>query len=49
VVPWGKSEGAPLGQVVRGSVPFLFLLLAGAVIIVAFPQIALWLPTVWVG
>lgn len=49
VVPWGKSEGAPLGQVVRGSVPFFFLLLAGAVIVVAFPQIALWLPTVWVG
>jgi len=41
--------GAPLGQVVRGSVPFLFLLLTGAAIIVTFPQIALWLPSIWVG
>jgi len=41
--------GAPLGQVVRGAVPFLFLLLTGAASIVTFPQIALWLPSVWVG
>jgi C4-dicarboxylate transporter, DctM subunit len=39
--------GAPLGQVVRGSVPFLCLLLIGAALIVAFPGIALWLPSVW--
>ncbi|MBI2553524.1 MAG: TRAP transporter large permease, partial [Candidatus Rokubacteria bacterium] len=41
--------GAPLGQVVWGSVPFLFLLLAGATIIVVFPQIALWFPSLWGG
>ncbi|MBI4590536.1 MAG: TRAP transporter large permease, partial [Candidatus Rokubacteria bacterium] len=41
--------GAPLGQVVWGSMPFLFLLLMGAAIIVAFPQIAIWLPSVWLG
>lgn len=41
--------GAPLGQVVWGSIPFLFLLLAGAVTLVVFPQIALWLPSIWVG
>lgn len=41
--------GAPLGQVVWGSVPFLFFLLSGAVVIVAFPEIALWLPSVWLG
>lgn len=37
--------------VLWGTVPFLFLflLLAGAAIIVAFPQIALWLPSIWVG
>lgn len=39
--------GAPLGQVVRGSLPFLVLLVAGAAALVAFPQIALWLPTAW--
>lgn len=41
--------GAPLGQVVWGSIPFLFLLLAGAVTLVVFPQIALWLPSIWIG
>jgi len=41
--------GAPLGQVVWGSVPFLVLLLSGAVILIAYPQLALWLPTVWLG
>jgi C4-dicarboxylate transporter DctM subunit len=36
--------GASLGQVIRGSVPFFVLLLIGAALIVACPQIALWLP-----
>jgi C4-dicarboxylate transporter DctM subunit len=41
--------GASLGQVIRGSVPFFALLLVGAALIVAFPQIALWLPAQWGG
>jgi tripartite ATP-independent transporter DctM subunit len=41
--------GAPLGQVVWGSLPFLLLLLAGAAILVAYPPLALWLPTAWLG
>ena len=39
--------GASLGQVIRGSLPFFVLLLVGAALIVAFPQIALWLPARW--
>lgn len=39
--------GAPLGQVVRGSWPFLVLLVAGAALLVAVPEVALWLPSVW--
>lgn len=39
--------GAPLGQVVWGSLPFLMLLVAGAAVLVAFPELALWLPALW--
>ena len=36
--------GAPLGQVARGSVPFLLILLGAGVLLVLFPGLALWLP-----
>lgn len=36
--------GASLAQVIQGSGPFFVLLLLGAALTVAFPQIALWLP-----
>jgi tripartite ATP-independent transporter DctM subunit len=41
--------GAPLSDVIRGSVPFLLLLLALGLLLVFFPQIALWLPSFWIG
>jgi C4-dicarboxylate transporter, DctM subunit len=37
--------GAPLRQVIEGSFPFLLILLAGAVFLVVFPSLALWLPS----
>ncbi|MFQ5829850.1 MAG: TRAP transporter large permease [Candidatus Methylomirabilia bacterium] len=43
------ATGARLGQVVWGSIPFLGLLLFGAALIVVYPQIALWLPSLWIG
>lgn len=36
---------APLGEIVRGSWPYVVLLIAGLFIVWAFPQLALWLPT----
>lgn len=36
--------GASLGQVARGSVPFLLILLGAGVLLVLFPDLALWLP-----
>jgi C4-dicarboxylate transporter DctM subunit len=33
-----------LGDVIRGAVPFVFILLLSLIILTAFPQIALWLP-----
>jgi len=34
-----------VSEVARGSLPFVFLLLLGVVILIIFPQIALWLPS----
>ena len=41
--------GAPLGEVIRGSVPFLLLLLLLGLLLVVFPRLALWLPSFWIG
>ena len=37
--------GRPIGFVARNSIPFMIILLIGLVLITAFPQIALWLPS----
>lgn len=36
--------GAPLGEVARGTLPFMVLLLAGILLMAVFPQTVLWLP-----
>jgi tripartite ATP-independent transporter DctM subunit len=41
--------GAPIGEVIRGSMPFLVLLLLLGLLLVLFPALALWLPSFWVG
>ena len=38
--------GASLGQVARGSVPFLLILLGAGALLVLFPDLVLWLPRV---
>lgn len=38
-----------LGDIYRSIVPFVLVMLAGLVIVIAFPQIALWLPNVYFG
>jgi len=35
---------APMGQIVRGSAPYVLLLVVGMIAVMLFPQIALWLP-----
>jgi tripartite ATP-independent transporter DctM subunit len=37
-------DDVTIGDIVKGVVPFFILLLVGMVLIIAFPQIALWLP-----
>jgi C4-dicarboxylate transporter DctM subunit len=36
---------APLSQIIRGIIPYVALLIGGLVLIWAFPQLSLWLPT----
>ncbi|MBI4285658.1 MAG: TRAP transporter large permease subunit [Chloroflexi bacterium] len=40
----GIARGATLGEVIRGATPFVFLMILGTVLLIAFPSIALWLP-----
>jgi C4-dicarboxylate transporter DctM subunit len=35
---------APMGQIVRGSAPYVLLLVVGMIAVMLFPRIALWLP-----
>jgi TRAP-type C4-dicarboxylate transport system permease large subunit len=40
----GIAPDIPLATVLRGSLPFIWLLLSGIVILCFFPQLATWLP-----
>ena len=35
---------APIGQIIRGSLPFVVLMLLGLALVMVFPGLALWLP-----
>ncbi|WP_409523130.1 TRAP transporter large permease [Nitrincola sp. MINF-07-Sa-05] len=35
---------APIGQIIRGSAPFVLLMMLGLALVLLFPQIAMWLP-----
>lgn len=35
---------APIGQVIRGSAPFVLLMMLGLALVMMFPQLAMWLP-----
>jgi tripartite ATP-independent transporter DctM subunit len=45
----GIVPDIPLATVLRGSVPFILLLLLGIVILCIFPQLATWLPAQMIG
>ena len=40
---------APLAEVIRGITPFAILLLILLIVIMAFPQLSLWLPNLLLG
>jgi C4-dicarboxylate transporter DctM subunit len=39
-----SQTGEPIGTIARAALPFFFLLLAFALLLSIFPQLALWLP-----
>ena len=45
----GIAPQIPLYRVLRGSIPFVLLLLLGIVVLSVFPQIATWLPNKMIG
>ncbi len=40
----GISGGRPMGEVIRGSVPYMLMMILMIIILYFFPQIATWLP-----
>lgn len=44
VVQSVRKDGGHLGEVMWGALPYVLMMLAFAVLLMAFPQIALWLP-----
>ena len=40
----GISGGRPMGEIIRGSFPYMLMMLLMIVILYLFPQIAIWLP-----
>ncbi len=40
----GIERDIPLQSIFRGALPFLFMLVLAAIILIIFPQICLWLP-----
>ena len=41
----GLSPEDKIEEVIKGSMPYFFIMLVGLIILILFPQIALWLPT----
>jgi len=41
----GLSPEDQIGEVIKGSMPYFFIMVVGLIILVLFPQIATWLPT----
>jgi C4-dicarboxylate transporter DctM subunit len=39
-------SGAPIGEIIRGVIPYVGLMMLGLSIVLFFPQTALWLPAV---
>ena len=41
--------GRPLGTIILGVIPFIFALCVGLAIVIAFPELSLWLPSTMIG
>jgi C4-dicarboxylate transporter DctM subunit len=41
----GIEREVPLQTIFKGSMPFLYMMVIAAILLIAFPQICLWLPS----
>jgi C4-dicarboxylate transporter, DctM subunit len=41
----GIEREVPLQTIFKGSMPFLYMMIIAAILLIAFPQICLWLPS----
>jgi tripartite ATP-independent transporter DctM subunit len=49
VVQGVRTDGGPISEVMRGTFPFVLIMLAFTILMIAFPEIALWLPRQMTG
>lgn len=49
VVQGIRKDGGPFSDVVYGTIPYVLIMLAFTGLLIAFPQIVLWLPTSMIG
>lgn len=49
VVQGIRKDGGPFGDVVYGTIPYVIIMLGFTCLLIAFPQIVLWLPTSMIG
>jgi tripartite ATP-independent transporter DctM subunit len=49
VVQGVRTDGGPISEVMRGTFPFVLIMLAFTMLMIAFPEIALWLPQQMTG
>jgi TRAP-type C4-dicarboxylate transport system permease large subunit len=41
----GIERDVPLQTVFKGAMPFLYMMIVAAILLIAFPQLCLWLPS----
>jgi len=49
VVQGVRPDDGPISEVMRGTLPFVIIMLAFTILLIAFPEIALWLPRQMTG
>ena len=49
VVQGVRQDGGQIGEIMRGTIPFVVIMLAFTLLLIAFPELALWLPGKMIG
>jgi TRAP-type C4-dicarboxylate transport system permease large subunit len=49
VVQGVRQDGGQIGEIMRGTIPFVVIMLAFTLLLIAYPMLALWLPGKMIG